>query len=68
MRPLIGIALGSGVGRGWAHVGVLRRLEAAGLKPDLVCGTSIGALIGAAYLGRHLDDLEPIQEVGIQVE
>jgi NTE family protein len=57
-RPLIGVALGSGVGRGWAHVGVLRRLEAAGLKPDVVCGTSIGALIGATYLAGHLDELE----------
>jgi NTE family protein len=57
-RPLIGIALGSGVGRGWAHIGVLRRLDAAGLKPDVVCGTSIGALIGATYLAGHLDELE----------
>ena len=57
-RPLIGIALGSGVGRGWAHIGVLRRLEAAGLRPDVVCGTSIGALIGATYLAGHLDELE----------
>jgi NTE family protein len=57
-RPLLGIALGSGVGRGWAHIGVLRRLEAAGLKPDVVCGTSIGALIGATYLAGHLDELE----------
>jgi len=58
VRPLIGIALGSGVGRGWAHIGVLRRLEAAGLKPDVVSGTSIGALIGATYLAGRLDDLE----------
>ena len=58
MKPLIGIALGSGVGRGWAHIGILRRLEAAGLTPDIVCGTSIGALIGAAYLGGHMDELE----------
>jgi NTE family protein len=57
-RPLLGIALGSGVGRGWAHIGVLRRLEAAGLKPDVVCGTSIGALIGATYLAGRLDELE----------
>lgn len=58
MKPLIGIALGSGVGRGWAHIGVLRRLEAEGLKPDIVCGTSIGALIGATYLGGHMKELE----------
>lgn len=41
--------LGSGAARGWAHVGVIRALERAGIKPDLVCGTSVGALVGAAY-------------------
>ena len=54
-KPLIGIALGSGIGRGWAHIGVLNRLEAAGLRPDIVCGTSIGALIGGSYVGGHMD-------------
>ena len=58
MRPQIGLALGSGVARGWAHIGVLRALEQAGLKPDIVAGTSIGALVGATYLGGHLPDLE----------
>jgi len=58
MRPQIGLALGSGVARGWAHIGVLRALEHAGLKPDIVAGTSIGALVGAAYLGGHLPYLE----------
>jgi NTE family protein len=58
MRPQIGLALGSGVARGWAHIGVLSVLEQAGLKPDIVAGTSIGALIGAAYLSGHLPDLE----------
>ncbi|HUH84293.1 MAG TPA: patatin-like phospholipase family protein [Stellaceae bacterium] len=58
MKPLIGLALGSGVARGWAHIGVLRALEQARLKPDIVAGTSIGALVGAAYLGGHLADLE----------
>jgi NTE family protein len=41
--------LGSGAARGWAHIGVIRALERAGIRPDLVCGTSVGALIGAAY-------------------
>lgn len=58
MKPLIGLALGSGVARGWAHIGVLRTLERAGYKPDIIAGTSIGALVGGAYLGGHLSDLE----------
>jgi NTE family protein len=58
MKPLIGLALGSGVARGWAHIGVLRALEQAGCKPDIIAGTSIGALIGGAYLGGHLPELE----------
>jgi NTE family protein len=57
-KPVIGIALGSGVGRGWAHLGVLNTLEAAGLRPDIVCGTSIGALIGGAYVGDRVKELE----------
>jgi NTE family protein len=56
--PLIGLALGSGSARGWAHIGVLRALADAGIRPDLVCGTSIGALVGAAYVGDELDRLE----------
>ncbi|WP_340151014.1 patatin-like phospholipase family protein [uncultured Sneathiella sp.] len=57
-RPEIGLALGSGVARGMAHIGVLRRLEKEGFKPDYVCGTSIGALIGGMYLADKLDELE----------
>lgn len=57
-RPRIGLALGGGSARGWAHIGVLRALEEAGVKPDLVCGTSIGALVGAAYAAGELDRLE----------
>ncbi len=56
--PLIGLALGGGSARGWAHIGVLRALADAGIRPDLVCGTSIGALVGAAYVGDELDRLE----------
>jgi NTE family protein len=54
----IGLALGGGSARGWAHIGVIRALHDAGIKPDLVCGTSIGALVGAAYVGDELDKLE----------
>jgi pimeloyl-ACP methyl ester carboxylesterase len=50
----IGLALGSGSARGWAHIGVIRALEAAGIRPDIVCGTSIGALVGAAYAADEL--------------
>lgn len=57
-KPRIGLALGSGSARGWAHVGVIRALEAAGIRPDLVCGTSIGALVGAAYAAGELDRFE----------
>ncbi|MCP5277049.1 MAG: patatin-like phospholipase family protein [Thiobacillus sp.] len=57
-RPRIGLALGSGSARGWAHVGVIRALEAAGIRPDLVCGTSIGALVGAACAAGELDRFE----------
>ncbi|MDO9008154.1 MAG: patatin-like phospholipase RssA [Thiobacillus sp.] len=56
--PRIGLALGSGSARGWAHIGVIRALADAGVRPDIVCGTSIGALVGAAYVGGELDRLE----------
>ncbi len=53
-----GLALGSGSARGWAHIGVIRALEERGIKPDVVCGTSVGALVGAAYASGELDRLE----------
>jgi NTE family protein len=57
-KPRIGLALGSGSARGWAHVGVIRALESAGIQPDLVCGTSIGALVAAAYVAGELKSFE----------
>jgi NTE family protein len=54
----IGIALGSGSARGWSHIGVLRTLEKADIRPHIVCGSSIGALVGAVYAHRDLDALE----------
>lgn len=57
-RPRIGLALGSGSARGWAHVGVIQALEQAGIRPDLVCGTSAGALVGAAYAAGELGRFE----------
>ncbi len=56
--PRIGLALGGGVARGWAHIGVLRALERAGIRPDIICGTSIGALVGGVHLAGKLDVLE----------
>ncbi|OZA13548.1 MAG: patatin, partial [Hydrogenophilales bacterium 17-62-8] len=53
--PRIGLALGGGSARGWAHIGVIRALKDAGIEPDIVCGTSIGALVGATYVGGELD-------------
>jgi len=57
-RPRIGVALGSGIARGWAHIGVLKALEVAGIKPDIVCGTSIGAVVGASYVAGKMEPLE----------
>jgi NTE family protein len=57
-RPTIGLALGGGAARGWAHIGVLRSLIAAGLEPDIIAGTSIGAVAGACYVTGKLDALE----------
>ena len=54
----IGLALGSGSARGWAHIGVIHALEEHGIKPHIVCGTSIGALVGAAYAAGELDRLD----------
>src|SRR4051812_49026561 len=54
----IGVVLGAGAARGWAHIGVLRALHEAGIEPQIVCGTSIGALVGAAYADGRLDELE----------
>jgi NTE family protein len=54
----IGLALGSGSARGWAHIGAIRALEEKGVKPDVICGTSIGALVGAVYASGELDQLE----------
>ncbi|MBW3525596.1 patatin-like phospholipase RssA [Shewanella sp. NKUCC05_KAH] len=56
--PLVGIALGSGAAKGWAHIGVLNGLAAMGIKPDKVAGCSVGALVGAAYAHDHLPELE----------
>lgn len=56
-HPRIGLALGSGSARGLSHIGVLDALLEAGIEPHVVCGTSIGALVGAAYVAGKLEGL-----------
>jgi NTE family protein len=57
-RNKIGLALGGGAARGWAHIGVLKALTEYGLAPDVIAGTSIGAVVGGCYSGGKLDMLE----------
>lgn len=56
-RPKVGLVLGSGSARGWAHIGILQELESAGIRPDIVVGSSIGALVGGAYVSGGLERL-----------
>ena len=56
--PRIGLALGGGAARGWAHIGILRVLDKAGIRPDVIAGTSMGALAGGAWASNRLDQLE----------
>jgi NTE family protein len=57
-RTGIALALGGGAARGWAHIGVLRAFEEAGIKVGMIAGTSIGALVGGCYLAGKLDEIE----------
>ena len=57
-RPLVGLALGGGAARGWAHIGVMRELDAQGMRPDIIAGTSAGAVVGGCYAAGRLDNLE----------
>lgn len=52
--PVVGLALGSGAARGWAHLGVLRVLAREGIEPEVVCGCSVGAFVGAAFAAGDL--------------
>ncbi len=54
----VGLALGSGGARGWCHIGVLHELHKVGVKPEVIAGCSMGALVGAAYAGGKLEALE----------
>jgi NTE family protein len=57
-RSSIGLVLGSGAARGFAHIGVMRALQAHGIVPDIIVGTSMGALVGGCYANNQLDTLE----------
>lgn len=57
-KPVVGLALGGGSARGWSHIGVIRVLEQAGIYPDIISGTSIGALVGAVYAAGELSRFE----------
>lgn len=54
----IGLALGSGAAKGWAHIGVINALQRAGIQVDIVAGCSVGALVGAAYASERLPMME----------
>ncbi|WOX03990.1 patatin-like phospholipase family protein [Microbulbifer pacificus] len=58
IEPCIGLALGSGAAKGFAHIGVLRELDEMGIRPQVIAGTSMGAFVGAAYAAGALDKLE----------
>ncbi|HXY59795.1 MAG TPA: patatin-like phospholipase family protein [Methylocystis sp.] len=58
LRPKIGLALGAGAARGWAHIGVLREFAEHGIQPDVIAGTSIGAVVGGCYAAGKLDAVE----------
>jgi len=54
----IGLALGSGSSRGWSHIGIIRALSDLGIEPSIICGTSVGSLVGASYVSNKLEKLE----------
>ena len=56
--PKIGLVLGSGASRGWSHIGIIKALLREGIEPDIVCGASVGAMVGASYLAGNLEKLE----------
>jgi NTE family protein len=57
-RLKIGLALGAGAARGWSHIGVLRELADHGVTPDVIAGTSIGAVVGGCYVANKLNQIE----------
>jgi len=64
--PKVALALGGGAARGFAHIGVIKALEAQGIRPDIVTGTSAGSVIGALYAGG-LSGFQ-MQKLALEVE
>ena len=65
-KPKIGLALGGGAARGFAHIGVIKMLEAHGIVPDYIVGTSAGAVVGSLYAAGH--DAFAMQKIGQQLD
>jgi NTE family protein len=57
-EPVIGLALGAGAARGWAHIGIMNKLDEMGIRPRVVVGTSIGAVVGGCWASGKLGELE----------
>jgi NTE family protein len=64
--PRIALALGGGAARGFAHIGVIKALEAQGISPDIIVGTSAGAVVGALYAAGY--DGFKLQELALQMD
>jgi NTE family protein len=62
--PRLGLALGSGSARGLAYIGVIPALEKTGIRPDVVCGTSVGALVGAVYAASSMPSRSGCSDCG----
>lgn len=61
--PIIGLVLGGGAARGFAHIGVIQALEEAGIRPDLVVGTSAGSVVATLYAsGKNGKELQKVAE------
>jgi NTE family protein len=58
VEPVIGLALGGGSARGWAHIGIMKKLDEAGIRPKVIVGTSIGAVVGGSWAAGKLSELE----------
>jgi NTE family protein len=56
--PRIGVVLGAGAARGWSHIGALQELDALGVRPDVIVGSSIGSLVGGCFAAGKLEMLE----------
>ncbi len=65
-KPKIGLALGGGAARGFAHIGVIKMLESQGIVPDYVVGTSAGAVVGSLYAGGY--DAFAMQKIAVQLD